>query len=166
MASEGRNSLPRIHTNFREKIEKFVPIRETCAEPVEVFVAEVLGLPVKNGRAIISIIGVRSERWLAMRMCCWEHVVCIVGLVITTGHPFMRAIVFSARRLAEDAVRRASLAGAVGQTSSIFTQGARNARSGLVSTAGGSFIVVYVQNSRVSELKRFKATAGFITRRF
>jgi hypothetical protein len=38
MASSGKDSLPRIHANFREKIEKFVK-----------FVAEVLGLPVKNG---------------------------------------------------------------------------------------------------------------------
>jgi hypothetical protein len=40
MASSGRNSMPRIHADFREKIEKFV--------------AEVLGLPVKNGRAVKS----------------------------------------------------------------------------------------------------------------
>jgi hypothetical protein len=28
MASEERNSLPRIHANFREQTKKFVPIRE------------------------------------------------------------------------------------------------------------------------------------------
>jgi hypothetical protein len=52
MAPKRRNSLPPIHANFREKFKKFVQIRETCAEPVEVFAAEFLGLPVRNGRAI------------------------------------------------------------------------------------------------------------------
>jgi hypothetical protein len=35
-------------------VKKFVSIRETYAERVEVFVAEVLGLSVKNDRSILK----------------------------------------------------------------------------------------------------------------
>jgi hypothetical protein len=75
----------------------------------------------------------------------------------------MRKNVFTVRRLDEGATPKGSPARAVGQTSSISTQGAHNARSELVSTAEPSFIVDHVQNFRVSGSKRFKAMAGFTT---
>jgi hypothetical protein len=50
-ASEGRNPLPRIHANFREKVKNSCKFAKLVLSRVEVFAAAVLRLPVKNGRA-------------------------------------------------------------------------------------------------------------------
>ena len=44
------DSLPRIYTDFHEFLNQSVRIRETCAEPVEVSVAEVFGFSARNGK--------------------------------------------------------------------------------------------------------------------
>jgi len=77
-------------------------------------------------------------------MCCWEHVVYTAELVIIIDHGFMRGNVFTARRLVGDAIPKGLLARDVDQISFMFTQGALNARSELVSTAGQLFTADYV----------------------